>query len=117
MIAGRALLPIPAARFGAELLVHDLPALPDERRAETVAFIERRLPQLPGPLSAGVAVVASTIALLGRLIGYRRTVDLVADRPLLVVRDYVRLLRSLSYAFVWETWPDTQPDGAPSCTA
>ena len=27
--------------------------------------------------------------------------------------EYVRLVRSLAYAYVWETWPDTAPDGAP----
>jgi hypothetical protein len=45
-------------------------------------------------------------------VGRRRVVRLLAARPLPVVGDYVRLVRSLTYAYVWETWPATAADGA-----
>ena len=36
----------------------------------------------------------------------------VARRPLPLAGDYVRLVRSLGYAYVWDAWPDTSPDGS-----
>jgi hypothetical protein len=60
----------------------------------------------------GVGVVAIVVGAAGRLIGLSRVVRLLAKRPLPVVGDYVRLVRSLGYAYVWETWPATGPDGS-----
>ena len=31
--------------------------------------------------------------------------------PLPFVSEYPRLIRSLAFAYVWERWPDTKPDG------
>ena len=95
--------------FCHHLLVVDLPALPPERRAAAVAFTAARARTLPTPMRVGVGLVA---AVVGPPAG---SSDSVASpgcwrhRPLPVVGDYVRLLRSLCYAYVWETWPDTAP--------
>ena len=109
--------PFPLARlveeFSDRLLAVDLPALPAERRGETVAFAGRRIATLPSPMRArahhgcrrrrrcrsGSPAAAASSRLL-------------AGRPLPVVGDYVRLVRSLAYAYVWETWPSTAADGA-----
>jgi hypothetical protein len=108
--------PIPLARlveeFSDRLLAVDLPRLPVERRSETVAFAGRRMATLPSPMRAGLTIVAVTVAAAQRLVGGRRVVRLLAARPLPIVGDYVRLVRSLSYAYVWETWPATAADGA-----
>ena len=36
---------------------------------------------------------------------------MLARRPLPVAGEYVRLMRSLTYAYIWETWPDTSAIG------
>ncbi len=100
------------AAFSDEVIVHDLPALPAERRAEVVAFAGRRIDGLPSPMRLGVGVVAVIVGAIARVVGTRRVVRLLARRPLPVLGDYVRLVRSLGYAYVWETWPATRPDGS-----
>ncbi len=99
--------------FCHHLLVVDLPALPPERRAATVAFAVDRAAGLPTPMRVGVGAVAAVVNVAGRVVGFGRVTRVLARRSLPVLGEYVRLLRSLSYAFVWETWPDTAPDGAP----
>ena len=39
-------------------------------------------------------------------------ISVVAAKPLPLLAEYPRLIRSLAYAFVWETWPDTTSTGA-----
>jgi hypothetical protein len=34
-----------------------------------------------------------------------------------LVGELARLIRSLGFAFVWETWPDSSPTGAPAVAA
>ena len=68
-------------------------------------------PALPSPMRIGVGVVAVAVAGAGRLVGGGRVVRLLAARPLPVLGEYVRLVRSLGYAYVWETWPATTPTG------
>jgi len=102
------------ARFSDHVVANDLPALPADRRAETVAFAGRRIAMLPSPIKLGVGAAAILVDGLGRVMGPRRLVRLLAARPLPVLGEYVRLVRSLAYAYVWDTWPDTEPDGAPS---
>lgn len=102
------------ARFSDRVVVHDLPALPADRRAETVAFAGRRVAVLPSPIRLGVGLVAVLVDGLGRVVGLGRLVGLLATHPLPLLGEYVRLVRSLTYAYVWDTWPDTEPDGAPS---
>lgn len=98
------------ARFSSRLVAHDFPRLPDTRRDDTVAFATRRIVAMPAPMALGVAVVAVVVDGLTR-VGGDRAVRLVARRPLPVVGDYVRLVRSLATAYVWDTWPSTLPDG------
>jgi hypothetical protein len=121
-IGGRTIVPSPMvdlspARFVAEfsdgVLAADLSALPPDRRAETVAFTEGRIAGLPSPMKLGVGAVAIAVGVAGRLVGTARIARLLARRPLPVVGDYVRLVRSLGYAYIWETWPATAADGAP----
>jgi hypothetical protein len=99
--------------FADALLQIELPALPAERRGETVRFIERRMASLPDPVSIGVGAAAAAVRVAGRLAGYRRVAAVIGSRALPVFGDYARLVRSLGFAFVWETWPGTQADGAP----
>lgn len=98
--------------FTDRLLVLELPALPADRRGETAAFTGRRAATLPSPMKVGLTVVATVIACIGRLAGLGRITRVLAGRPLPVLGDYVRLVRSLAYAYVWETWPSTAADGA-----
>ena len=64
-------------------------------------------------MRVGVGVVGLAIAGAGRIVGPARLAAFLARRPLPVVGDYVRLLLSLVFAFVWDRWPDTAPTGAP----
>jgi len=109
--------PRAVADFSDRLLAHDLPELPADRRRAAVDFAGRRIEGLPSPVRIGVGLVAATTSGLGRLAGPGRVVRFAARRPVPVLSEYVRLVRSLAYAFVWETWPDTAPDGTPAATA
>jgi hypothetical protein len=106
--------PGPIAQFSDHLVAHDLPGLPDDRRREVVAFTGRRIAGLPSPMRLGVGALAVAASGVGAVIGPPRLARLAARRPLPLLGDYVRLVRSLAYAYVWETWPDSAPDGAPS---
>ncbi len=88
----------------------ELPALPDDRRAATVEFVCRRASDTPGPLRVGVVLTSVLTELAGRV------VDPATVRGLRIplLGELPRLVRSLAVAFVWETWPDTRPDGAPA---
>jgi hypothetical protein len=103
----------PIVAFCAELVAHDLPELPADRRASVAAFAGRRIGGLPAPVRIGVGIVGLAVAGAGRLVGGARLAAFLARKPLPVVGDYVRLLRSLAFAFVWDRWPDTAPTGAP----
>jgi hypothetical protein len=98
--------------FADRLAAVDLPALPAERRAAASAFAGRRYAVLPSPMRAGVSVVAVAVAIAVRLAGGRTVARLLAHHPLPVVGDYVRFVRALTTAYVWETWPSTAADGA-----
>ncbi|MBI5087508.1 MAG: hypothetical protein HZB15_01175 [Actinobacteria bacterium] len=102
------------APFAEQLLRLDLPRLDDARRREATAFAVRRVAGMPGVVRSGVLAVALPIrlALATPLAG--ATVRFLARRSLPLVGEYVRLVRSLGYAYIWETWPDTRPDGAPA---
>jgi hypothetical protein len=102
------------AEFCDRLVAHDLPDLPAERRSEVVAFAVRRIEHLPSPMRLGVGVVASIVGVAGRLAGTGRVAAVLARHPVPVFGEYVRLVRSLSYAYVWDTWPDTSVSGAVS---
>lgn len=98
-------------RFSALLLSADLPGLPEDHLREATEFIERRVVGLPSVTRLGVRVIAQTVDLLGRIIGHERVLKTVTARPLPLLSEYPRLVRSLGYAYVWETWPDTEVDG------
>lgn len=95
----------------AELLGLDLPALDGERRQAAGAFVVGRVAGMPTPMAVGVGVVSAAVHGLGAVIGRRRVIAALARRPLPVFADYLRLLRSLGYAYIWERWPETAADG------
>lgn len=95
------------------LLELDLPALPADRRDEVIGFVCSRVRELPDLTRLGVLPVAALFRSTLALPGGDRLVTSLAGRPVPPFGEYVRLLRSLATAYVWETWPDTAPDGAP----
>lgn len=101
----------PIGAFSDRVLANDLPDLDVDQRAEVVAFVQRRVAGMPSPMRVGVGLVAAIVGVSGRLIGADRAVRLVGARPLPLLGEYVRLVRSLGYAYVWETWPDTTATG------
>jgi hypothetical protein len=101
------------AEFCDRVVAHDLPELPPDRRRAVVEFATRRITDLPSPMKLAVGAVAGVVGGAGRIAGTARIAGLLADHPLPVTGDYVRLVRSLAYAYVWETWPDTSPAGRP----
>jgi hypothetical protein len=105
--------PRPVATFSDRLVAHDLPGLPGTQRAEVVAFVGRRIARLPSPMRLGVGVVATLVDGLGRVAGADRLTRFVGRHPLPIVGEYARLVRSLAFAYVWDTWPATAPDGTP----
>lgn len=103
--------PRTVARFADGLLASDLPRLAADRRADAVAFIGRRVRVLPSVTRLGVLVIAAIVHGLGVVVGHARVRRLVLALPLPLLSEYPRLVRSLGYAYVWETWPDTAVDG------
>ena len=101
-------------RFADALIAHDLPGLPAARRERSIEFARGRIAVMPGPTRLGVHVIAVAVAALVMLVGAARTARLLAPTTLPLLGEYVRLHRSLVYAYVWETWPDTAADGTPS---
>ncbi|MFN3254255.1 MAG: hypothetical protein ACE37B_01035 [Ilumatobacter sp.] len=104
--------PTAVGRFADWLLGVDLPELPEDRRREVVAFVERRVAVLPSFTRFGVRVIAASVDAIARAVGIDRIGRLVLRLPLPLVSEYPRLVRSLGYAFIWETWPSTAVDGA-----
>lgn len=96
--------------FADRLLAIDLPALDDERRTQVVAFAARRVDGMPSVMRLGVVTIAVAVRAAMALTG-GRVVGVLARRPLPLLGEYVRLVRSLGYTYVWETWPDSRPDG------
>jgi hypothetical protein len=100
------------APFATSLLASDLPGLQEPRLDTTTAFVAGRVHTMPSPVRAGVVLVASVIRALMLLPGRDRLVRFIGDHPLPLIGEYARLVRSLGYAYVWETWPDTRADGS-----
>jgi len=100
--------------FADRLLEGDLPALPTERRRAAVTFIIRRVDGLPSFTRFGVMVISSCFRLLLALPGGWPAARWLTSKPLPLLAEYPRIVRSLGYAYIWETWPATLPDGAPA---
>lgn len=98
--------------FADDLLARELPDLPADRRAATVEFVVGRARMMPAPLRLGVTVVAAAAAVVRRRVGSERSTAFFAATTLPVLGELARLVRSLGYAYVWETWPSTTPTGA-----
>ncbi|MEM9041816.1 MAG: hypothetical protein AAGD33_18145 [Actinomycetota bacterium] len=101
-------------RFADVLLADDLPSLPADRRADTVALIERRIERLPSVTRFGVRIISFGVDAVARVAGADRARRLATGVELPLLAEYPRLVRSLGYAHVWETWPDSAVDGAPA---
>ena len=99
--------------FAEHLLAADLPQLPAARRGEVVQFIERRVQTVPSFTRFGITVIGLFYRVLLVVPAGRMVARLLISRPLPVLGEYPRLIRSLGYAFIWEHWPDTLPTGAP----
>jgi hypothetical protein len=109
-----AVLTVLHASFADALIAHDLPGLPPARRERSVRFVVGRIAVMPGPTRLGVHVIAVAVATVLIVLGPARTARLLAPLTLPLLGEYVRLHRSLVYAYVWETWPDTAADGTPA---
>ena len=100
--------------FAHELLRIELPDLPDQARSDTVTFVCRRVNQVPSPLRVGVTGLSLGLAAAQRLLGVDRTTRALQRSKLPFVGELGRMVRSLGFAYVWETWPDTSPTGRPA---
>ena len=98
--------------FAERLLALDLPDLPPARRTDAIRFATRRIDGLPSVMRIGVLLIAVLFRLLLLVPRSDSFVRFIARTPLPLLGEYVRLLRSLGYAYIWETWPDTLPTGA-----
>jgi hypothetical protein len=98
--------------FADALLASELPDLPADRRDDAVAFVCRRAGEVPTPLRFGVTVLSVGTAIGQRLLGVDRTTAFLRVTTLPLVGELARMVRSLGFAFIWETWPSTSPTGA-----
>jgi hypothetical protein len=99
--------------FADALLRVELPELPAERRQDSVEFVCRRARVVPGPLRAGLTMLAFATGVAQDSIGVDRVTTFLRHSRLPFVGELSRMVRSLAFAFVWETWPTTTPTGAP----
>jgi hypothetical protein len=97
--------------FADRLLRLDFPSLPASNRTEVVAFTTRRVETLPSITYLGVVFLAAIVRLVLLLPGSDTTLRFLARTSLPLLGEYTRLVRSLGYAYIWDTWPDTAPDG------
>lgn len=98
--------------FADRLLALDFPGLAPDRRADAVAFAIRRVDGLPSVMRFGVTVIAAVVRALLALPGDDAILRFLSRTALPLLGEYVRLVRSLGYAYVFETWPDTRHDGS-----
>lgn len=98
--------------FAEMVLTADLPQLPAAQRAEVVRFVSRRVATMPSFTRFGVIVIGLIYRLLLASRPGHGVARFLMAKPLPILGDYPRLVRSLGYAYVWEHWPDTLPTGA-----
>ncbi len=99
-------------QFANSLLTIELPDLPEAARADTVAFVCRRANQMPSPLRVGLVLVCTAVGVAQRVSGLERTTRFLQRSKLPLLGELPRMVRSLGFAFIWETWPDAAPTGA-----
>ncbi len=108
--------PVPALpvirSFAERLLQADLPDLPSANRALAVNFVAHRVDHLPSFTRFGVIVLAGFFRSLLALPAGFTVAKAMIKLPLPLVAEYPRLIRSLAFAYVWETWPTTTATGA-----
>ena len=104
-------LPV-VASFAERLLALDLPDLPAGHRRDAVEFVGRRVDGLPSFTRFGVIVLGTLFRTLLSLPGGWTLARVIMRLPLPLVAEYPRLVRSLSFAYIWEHWPRTTPTGA-----
>lgn len=109
--SSRVSTPNTVARFADGLLSHELPLLADDRRREAIDFIGRRVRVLPSLTRFGVLMIGRFVDVAGMIIGHSNVRRLVTTLPIPLLSEYPRLVRSLGFAYVWETWPDTTVEG------
>ena len=68
------------------------------------------LPGLPGFIRLGVTLIAALYRPLVAVPGGWWLAGRLVERPLPLLGEYPRLVRSLGYAYIWERWPDTPAD-------
>jgi len=110
-MSGTVSTPSTVARFAHGLLRNELPLLSDERRQDAVDFIGRRVSVLPSFTRFGVLVIGRVLDVAGMVIGHSNIRRIVTTLPIPLLAEYPRLVRSLGFAYVWETWPDTTVEG------
>lgn len=106
----------PFGRFSRRVLSVELPELPDDRLDVTVGFVCRRAAQTPGPLRVGLIMLAQLVGLAERAADPDRVTEYLRVTALPLVGELARMVRSLGFTYVWETWPSTRPTGAPGTT-
>ena len=104
----------PFGLFADRLLTLELPDLPPTSRADTVSFVCRRANQVPSPLRVGVVGLTAGVGVAQRLLGVDRTTRFLRATRLPLIGELSRMVRSLGFAYIWETWPDSSPTGAPA---
>lgn len=100
--------------FAQRLLSADLPGLSALQRDEVADFTVQRVDELPSVLRIGVHLIAAPMRLVVAAPGADRLIVWLIKHPLPLIGEYVRMVRSLAYTYVWEHWPNTRPDGSPS---
>ena len=106
----------PFGVFADRLLALELPDLPDDRRADAVEFTCRRADEVPSPLKLGISILAAGVGLAQQAVGDDTTTSFLRGTSLPFVGELARMVRSLAFAFIWETWPNTLPTGAPEAS-
>ena len=102
----------PFGLFADRLLTLELPGLAAGDRADTVSFVCRRANQTPSPLRLGVVLLSIGVGISQRALGVDRTTRALRATTAPLVGELSRMVRSLGFAYIWETWPETDSTGA-----
>ncbi len=100
--------------FAQHLLRVDLPGLSALQRDEVSDFAVQRVDELPSVLRIGVHLIAAPMRVMVSAPGSDRLIAWLIRHPLPLLGEYVRMIRSLAYTYIWERWPHTLPDGSAS---